>query len=204
MKKGFTLVEMAIVIVVIGVLLTFAVKGKGIVETARIKKDVNKILKIKTAFASYYGKYHVVPGVRPDINNIRNNDIYRDLIKEGLLKSDDFKRSMANTYYHFVGCDRESYGWSYGSMGKASLNAPLPYVCLVESPTLPENNDSSNLRGLDVYVLLRDICYYETLLDDKDVLTGEGRMTRGDSANLGTYDCKKQPNSTARYSFRIL
>lgn len=201
MKKGFTLVEMAIAVIVIGLLLTFAVKGKGIVETARIKKDINKVLKIKTAVASYYSKYHVVPGTRSGSDMVQNNNMYSDLIKEGLVKSEDFKRSMSNTYYHFVGCAHLPSGWAYSETG-TTYNA-MPYICLVESPTLPQNNDSSDLRSLDIKVLLRDICYYETLLDDKDVLTGEGRMTRGDTANLGKFDCKKQPNTFARYSFRV-
>ncbi len=49
MKKGFTIVELAIVLVVIGIILAMAVKGKALVETARYKAEINKIRKLEAA-----------------------------------------------------------------------------------------------------------------------------------------------------------
>jgi prepilin-type N-terminal cleavage/methylation domain-containing protein len=49
MKKGFTIVELAIVLVVIGIILAMAVKGRNLVEAARYKAEINKIRKLEAA-----------------------------------------------------------------------------------------------------------------------------------------------------------
>lgn len=53
-KKGVTLVELAIVLVVIGLLMGMAFKGKTLADYAKIKADINKINKIATALNVYY------------------------------------------------------------------------------------------------------------------------------------------------------
>lgn len=205
MKKGFTLVELAIVIVVIGILLSLAVKGKGIVDTAKVKNDVNKVLKIKTALASFYSKYHTVPGVSGGAIALRNDIMYTDLIKEGLVKADDFKRSGANTYYHFIGCDSSADGWKYGEMSlNASGGSALPYICLMENNITPLADTSSGSSSANVDVSLKDICYYETMIDDRDVLTGEGRLAGTGTVDLGKFDCKQQKSESAKYIIRIM
>jgi prepilin-type N-terminal cleavage/methylation domain-containing protein len=56
LKKGFTIVELAIVLVVIGIILGMAVKGKALLHSARIKAEVAKLNKFEAAVATYFAK----------------------------------------------------------------------------------------------------------------------------------------------------
>lgn len=73
--KGFTLVELAIVLIVIGLLLGMAFKARNMVDAARVKSDISKITKISTAFNTYFSKFDTLPGIKPD-GSITSKSIY--------------------------------------------------------------------------------------------------------------------------------
>lgn len=64
MKKqtGFTLVEIAIVMVIIGLLLGGVLKGQQIITQAKIKNLENDFTGITTAIYSYQDRYRALPG----------------------------------------------------------------------------------------------------------------------------------------------
>ncbi|WP_182075354.1 type II secretion system protein [Deefgea sp. CFH1-16] len=49
-KRGFTLVEMAIVLVIIGLILGAAFKGKDLIDSAKVKNMAAQVGKMQTAF----------------------------------------------------------------------------------------------------------------------------------------------------------
>ncbi len=59
---GFTLVEIAIVLVIIGLLLGGILKGQELVTNAKIKRMVNDINGITAAIYSYQDRYSALPG----------------------------------------------------------------------------------------------------------------------------------------------
>lgn len=61
-QKGFTLVEIAIVLVIIGLLLGGVLKGQEMIESARIKSVVNDMNGISAAYNTYLDRYHAIPG----------------------------------------------------------------------------------------------------------------------------------------------
>jgi prepilin-type N-terminal cleavage/methylation domain-containing protein len=65
-QSGFTLVEIAIVLVIIGLLLGGVLKGQELVEQSKIKRAVNDFNNISAAFATYQDRYKALPG--DDIN----------------------------------------------------------------------------------------------------------------------------------------
>lgn len=56
-KKGFTLVELAIVLVIIGILLLIILKGASLIENAKIKRLGTLTREITAAFYTYYDRY---------------------------------------------------------------------------------------------------------------------------------------------------
>jgi prepilin-type N-terminal cleavage/methylation domain-containing protein len=66
MQTGFTLVEIAIVLVIIGLLLGGILKGQEMITQARIKNVVNDFNGITAAYFSYMDRYKAVPG--DDVN----------------------------------------------------------------------------------------------------------------------------------------
>jgi len=56
-KRGFTLVELAIVLVIIGILLLIILKGSSLIENAKIKRLSTLTREITAAFYTYYDRY---------------------------------------------------------------------------------------------------------------------------------------------------
>ncbi|MDP2092624.1 MAG: prepilin-type N-terminal cleavage/methylation domain-containing protein [Hydrogenophaga sp.] len=61
-QAGFTLVEIAIVLVIIGLLLGGVLKGQELIENAKIKNLKNDYQGIAAAFYGYKDRYNATPG----------------------------------------------------------------------------------------------------------------------------------------------
>jgi prepilin-type N-terminal cleavage/methylation domain-containing protein len=101
-RAGFTLVEIAIVMVIIGLLIGGVLKGQAMIENAKVKSVVKQADGLRAAVMTFYDKYGLYPG---DENNdaippgtdaegngngqIENSaerfEVYRDLQLAGLI-----------------------------------------------------------------------------------------------------------------------
>lgn len=61
-QKGFTLVEMAIVLVIIGLLLGGVLKGQELIDNSRIKNAVNDLKGVSAAYNAYFDRFRQMPG----------------------------------------------------------------------------------------------------------------------------------------------
>src|SRR5713226_2368723 len=61
-ETGFTLVEIAIVLVIIGLLLGGILKGQEMITQAKIKNAINDFNGITVAVTSYQDRYRALPG----------------------------------------------------------------------------------------------------------------------------------------------
>ncbi|MCB6183686.1 prepilin-type N-terminal cleavage/methylation domain-containing protein [Leeia sp. TBRC 13508] len=59
---GFTLVEMAIVLLIISVLVGGILKGQAMINTARVHAFVSDLKSIQLAYQTFVSKYHHIPG----------------------------------------------------------------------------------------------------------------------------------------------
>jgi prepilin-type N-terminal cleavage/methylation domain-containing protein len=64
-QKGFTLVEIAIVLVIIGLLLGGVLKGQQLIANAKIKSLVNHAQGLAAAVYAYQDRYKALPGDDP-------------------------------------------------------------------------------------------------------------------------------------------
>jgi len=60
-QKGFTLIEIAIVMVIIGLLLGGVLKGQEIIRNAQIKNVENTANSVATAIYTYFDRYRTLP-----------------------------------------------------------------------------------------------------------------------------------------------
>ena len=65
-QKGFTLVELAIVLVIIGIILGAVLKGQALINNAKIKRVYNQHREVLAAAYSYFDKYSFFPGDDPN------------------------------------------------------------------------------------------------------------------------------------------
>ena len=69
-QKGFTLIEIAIVLVIIGLLLGGVLKGQELINTARVRALNNTVDGITAAWFSFQDRYRAFPGdyTQADVN----------------------------------------------------------------------------------------------------------------------------------------
>lgn len=60
--SGFTLVEIAIVLVIIGLLLGGVLKGQALVDSAKVKALQGEFNSVQTMYNAYVDKYKAIPG----------------------------------------------------------------------------------------------------------------------------------------------
>ncbi len=61
-QSGFTLVEIAIVLVIIGLLLGGVLKGQELIENSKIKSIASDMKAVQAAYNGYLDRYKVIPG----------------------------------------------------------------------------------------------------------------------------------------------
>ena len=66
--QGFTLVEIAIVLVIIGLLLGGILKGQEMITQAKIKNSIADFSGISAAYYGYQDRYRAIPGDDPNAN----------------------------------------------------------------------------------------------------------------------------------------
>src|SRR5271157_1989428 len=64
-EAGFTLVELAIVLVIIGLILAGIIKGQELITNAKIKRTYNVQKEIAAAIYTYFDRYQYYPGDDP-------------------------------------------------------------------------------------------------------------------------------------------
>ena len=72
-QQGFTLIEIAIVLVIIGLLLGGVLKGQELIQNARVRNIISQQDGVKAAYFGFQDRYRGVPGDYPAqaaINNI--------------------------------------------------------------------------------------------------------------------------------------
>ncbi|HAC35380.1 MAG TPA: prepilin-type cleavage/methylation domain-containing protein [Gammaproteobacteria bacterium] len=61
-QSGFTLIEIAIVLVIIGLILGGALKGQELIATAKVRSTINQLDGVRAAYYAFQDRYRALPG----------------------------------------------------------------------------------------------------------------------------------------------
>jgi prepilin-type N-terminal cleavage/methylation domain-containing protein len=176
-KKGFSFVEIAIVLVIIGLIMGMALKGKELITSSEIRKELNKFRKYEAAFTGTLMKTNksfpeaLPASISPASLRVWSDNITDLFIEQNYLKNEDkFMRYDDNTSVVF-----------YPDL---SVNTAGGYDA---STAAIGENFSVYLTGpADMF-----ICLLENMIDDKDVNYASGRyISKGKNFDGKQYsDC---------------
>jgi prepilin-type N-terminal cleavage/methylation domain-containing protein len=183
MKKGFSLVEIMVVMVVIGIIVALGIKGSALVNTSRIRAEIAKLRNFETGFAGYFLKNNTLPPKDDDnLTTIGDIKCYitQRLLDRQVIAAEDVPSAFSHNSESWNFCtniaDNTTNGNVFGAAG------------------FPVENVGVYSTGLN-YEL---ICNIEGILDDGSEFGGSGRVldTLNNPLELATRNCDDLKNKS--------
>jgi prepilin-type N-terminal cleavage/methylation domain-containing protein len=161
MRKGFSLVEVSIVILVLGLLSVIVFRGGILIHTSEVRSEIGKINKNATAVSLYYSELNALP------DNISSNaatlglmDV-QDILNQQFITEFDLESKFSTekwAYYHGITPD--------DNLSDGSIPPNKPFTV----------DNTTRIVGLSIEKIeLRFLCSFERIVDDMNFLNGNGR-----------------------------
>ena len=170
MKKvfGFTLVEMAVTILLIGLVMVMIVRGFSVYEAAKVRKEINKIKTFESALMAYSDfSGGELPGVLGGDGRLDMSGV----IQMGMIPASIFKSDMDGMNFNWVliPCSQTALPPSHTDYAH-TLNISLTSfnICALAKSTDPLT------ASLNYAMDSKLVCFLESVLDDKNTATGLG------------------------------
>jgi prepilin-type N-terminal cleavage/methylation domain-containing protein len=128
-QSGFTLIEIAIVLVIIGLLLGGLLKGQELITNARVRNIISQQDGIKAAYFAFQDRYRALPGDYPgaqaqaNIPGIANNTVGGDgngVVQDGTSK----ETVLAWVHLSHAGFITGSYNATTATPARGDDNTP--------------------------------------------------------------------------------
>jgi prepilin-type N-terminal cleavage/methylation domain-containing protein len=126
-QSGFTLVEVAIVLVIVGLLLGGILKGQELVSNARVRNVADQQNAVKAAYYAFQDRYRALPG---DYNQASTNIPNVAAAANGNGDAQILGNEVVLAWYHltqagFISCSQCSNAPGAGAVVPAAGNSPL-------------------------------------------------------------------------------
>ena len=109
MKNGFTLVELSIVLVIIGLLIGGILVGQSLIDSAKLNALVRQTQQYDSAIMAFKDKYKVLPGESGIVIPVRTSGTSTPAEKDGLITDDD--QNENTTYFSATNAEEYMMVW---------------------------------------------------------------------------------------------
>lgn len=122
---GYSLVEVSMVLLITGIITAGVLKGRSLINSARLDAVVSDIRSLQLAYSQYIDAYSSIPGNDKNISSFNQNvtagkgdgifckedaeRVFSHLQGAGLIKIDDFSHPKAGNKYLIVEIDKHPY-----------------------------------------------------------------------------------------------
>jgi prepilin-type N-terminal cleavage/methylation domain-containing protein len=204
-NRGFSLLEVAIAIVVIGLVASFALKGKELINSAKLRSVVDQVNTFRIAIQGFVDKYGALPG---DFNAAREmiDDSLQNGRGDGMISStEDAKRF----WRHLAASDLISLELVNGyprskTGGYYTVSSQIPNHQGVWIVLCKDTSDNQNFRGI---LSPEDAYYIDRNNDTGNYSTGEIRAIKSLDASgecfIGSQYNTKNKNKDCVLLFKI-
>ncbi|MFA7064869.1 MAG: prepilin-type N-terminal cleavage/methylation domain-containing protein [Bacilli bacterium] len=180
MQKGFTLIEMAIVLVIIGLITSLAMKGNDLMDQITWKRDVQSYEHLQAAILLFRESRGHMPGDEDGDGIIQGRETkaaYEELTTTaGLEKKDFIFKTGGPLYFGFTECEKTADAY------EIEYTKYPDNTCIFPSELKPWISYGNDVLPEITSELI--VCIFEVGFDDKNVYTGNIRRAR--NASWGT------------------
>ena len=204
-KKGFSLVEIAIAVLVISLIATLSLKGKELIRTAKLRAVIEQVETYRIAANSFSEKYGAIPG---DLQNAR--ELINESLENGngngeILSKDDAKRFWSHLSKSGLVSVELINGYPISKIGGYfSVSSKIegrPGIWLILSKG---TNDNRNFSGI---ITTENAYYIDRSIDNGLPLEGDVQIMKGQYATgeciVGSKYNFKNKNEDCVVLFRI-
>ncbi len=126
-QSGFTLIEIAIVMVIIGLLLGGVLKGQEMINNSRVRNAISSLDGIAAAIYSYQDRYAALPGDDPNANARWG----------GLVVDGDGNGLIDGGWTSIASADESAMVWEHLRQAGLITGAPITAADSMVPPTHP-------------------------------------------------------------------
>jgi prepilin-type N-terminal cleavage/methylation domain-containing protein len=178
--KGFTLTELAVVLVILGLLIGAVIRGTQLILQSKLRKQANDLERLGSAVVSYYELTGGLPGDRDEDGRFDGNEsVWADLEEENLV--DRGWRSPYGDEYRFA------HGYCQGRRGNLIyVDLPSRAAGYADEKLDDGRYDWGSIRSYDDYQNYdgtMPLFYFITLEQGKISLQDDGRDFASYSVN---------------------
>lgn len=117
-ETGFTLIEMSVILIVVGLLIGTIINGQEIIEGMRIKKTMIQADEVRSGWLGFYNKYNAVPGDFNRATELISSSTYEMFNGNGdnIISRKDFVTDSVGTIHEWF-----EYRFVWNHMGVAGF-----------------------------------------------------------------------------------
>ncbi|MBO4956951.1 MAG: prepilin-type N-terminal cleavage/methylation domain-containing protein [Rickettsiales bacterium] len=165
-NKGFSLIELSIVLIIMGLLIAGVTGGASLIKSAQLRSVVTEATNYRTAFNTYYAQFGKVPGADTTVDpNIVSSGALQALFNEGIIDKKPSTESEGGEEY------------ISSKFGKGSRW----YLVNAEAATEGGNYMVSDFTGLNVLAFSKKSDFSEQPLTNREAYNVDEKVDDGDS-----------------------